>query len=138
VPVAVLWFHSEALMVGIGQDPAISAMAGRYLSLVAPCIFLDIATDCMKKYLQAQSIVAPAMWATTVATLASPLFFYVAIHVMGWGLDGAAAALILCHVTPLVGVAAFVLWHTKQNAGSPTSTWGGFSRQERVDRTGLG
>lgn len=81
----------------------------------------------MKKYLQAQSIVAPAMWATTAATLASPFFFYIAIHVVGLGLDGAAMALILCHVTPLLGVAGFVLWYTHSVAGSQRETWGGFS-----------
>ena len=30
IPVALLWSQSTALMVAVGQDPAIAAMAGRY------------------------------------------------------------------------------------------------------------
>ena len=52
----------------------------------------------MKKYLQAQSIVSPGMYATAVATLMSLVLFYLLVHLAGLGLDGAAIAFILCQV----------------------------------------
>ena len=54
--------------------------------------------QCMKKYLQAQSIVSPGMYATGTATLLSPVFFYGLVHLAGLGLDGAAIAFILCQL----------------------------------------
>lgn len=52
IPVALLWCRSAEVMVAVGQDPAIAAMAGRYLALCIPCLFLGITNDCLKKYLQ--------------------------------------------------------------------------------------
>lgn len=45
IPVALLWTHSESLMLSVGQSAEVAAMAGRYLQLCIPCIFLNIGTD---------------------------------------------------------------------------------------------
>ncbi|GAX80512.1 hypothetical protein CEUSTIGMA_g7950.t1 [Chlamydomonas eustigma] len=115
------------LMIAVGQDPAIATMAGRYLAMCIPCVFLSIATDCMKKYLQAQGIVLPGMIATAAATFLAPAFFYVLVHSLGLGLDGAAIAFILCQVTQASGILGYILWHTNHMRGSSEATWGGFS-----------
>jgi hypothetical protein len=64
----------------------------------------------MKKYLQAQSIVAPAMFSTAAATLMAPVYFYIVVHQMGMGLDGAAFAFILCQLTSLTGLLGYIIW----------------------------
>ena len=63
-----------------------------------PLISPPLLSQCMKKYLQAQSIVSPGMYATGTATLLSPVFFYGLVHLAGLGLDGAALAFILCQL----------------------------------------
>ncbi|GAX76873.1 hypothetical protein CEUSTIGMA_g4319.t1 [Chlamydomonas eustigma] len=136
IPVALLWSQSTALMVALGQDPAIAGMAGRYLCLLIPSLFITIAADCMRKYLQAQAIVSPGMYATAAAAAASPLFFYSLVHAAGLGLDGAALAFSLCQVTALLGVGGYILRHSKQNWGTPNATWSEFSSQAAFSKWG--
>ena len=84
------------------------------MAFCIPCVFFSIATDCMKKYLQAQSIVKPGMYATGAATLLAPVFFYTFVHGMGLGLDGAAMAFILCQVSAM-NVANCMLFPGERN-----------------------
>mmetsp|Transcript_15098 Transcript_15098/g.32719 ORF Transcript_15098/g.32719 Transcript_15098/m.32719 type:complete len:614 (+) Transcript_15098:102-1943(+) len=129
LPVAALWLNSTQLMIAVGQAPDIAAMAGRYLMLCIPCIFFGFAFECLKKYLQAQRIVRPSMYATAAATLLSPLFFHVWVHQAGLGLDGAAYAYMMCQLTSLGSLLAYTVWYTRRTAGQADSTWGGWSLQ---------
>ncbi len=52
IPVAVLWLNSGRLLVALGQERDISMLAGRYLAMCIPCLFLGVAMECIKKYLQ--------------------------------------------------------------------------------------
>jgi hypothetical protein len=42
----------------------------------------------------------------------------------------------MCHLTPLVGVAAFAVWHARKVAGTERATWGGFSPSAALTRWG--
>lgn len=64
----------------------------------------------MKKYLQAQHIVSPGMYANAASTLLAPLYFYALVNQLGLGLDGAAMAFILCQATSFFGLGAYILW----------------------------
>ena len=127
VPVAFLWASIQPLLLSLGQPTEIASMAARYLALCIPCLFLTILTDCAKKYLQAQRIVAPGMWVTGLATALSPVFFYTLVHTFGLGMDGAAYAFICCQLVQAGGLIGYLIYHTKKNIGLPTTTWGGFS-----------
>ncbi len=64
----------------------------------------------MKKYLQAQGIVQPGMYATAGATLLAPVFFYGLVYGAGLGLQGAALAFILCQVAQAGGLLGYIVW----------------------------
>jgi MATE family multidrug resistance protein len=124
VPVALLWSQSTALMVAAGQDPAIADMAGRYLSISMPCIFIAIATDCLKKYLQAQHIVSPGMYATAAGTLMAPVFFYSLVYTLDLGLDGAAIAFVLCQMTAMSGLLGYTVSSgSESECGEECGVW---------------
>jgi MATE family multidrug resistance protein len=53
-PVACLWLVSGPLLIAAGQEPAIAAEAACYLAACAPCLFLSVASECLRKFLQAQ------------------------------------------------------------------------------------
>ena len=44
-PVAVLWLFSGAALAALGQQPEIATMAGRYLALCIPCLFMGTAIE---------------------------------------------------------------------------------------------
>jgi MATE family multidrug resistance protein len=69
--------------------------------------------ECIKKYLQAQRAVLPAMGAAAVATLASPLVFWWFVVKAGMGLDGAAYAFVCCQVMTLVGLLGYTVYRAR-------------------------
>lgn len=75
-----------------------------------PLPFPTTAPQCMKKYLQAQHIVSPGMYANAASTLLAPLYFYALVNQLDLGLDGAAMAFILCQATSFFGLGAYILW----------------------------
>jgi MATE family multidrug resistance protein len=125
--VAALWAASHPLLLALGQAPEIASAASRYLILCIPCLFISTAMECMKKYLQAQRAVLPAMGAAGVATALSPLIFWYFVIRQGMGLDGAAYAFILCQVLTCAGLLGYVIYRAAKQRGQPQQTWPGWS-----------
>jgi hypothetical protein len=46
---------------------------------------------------------------------------------MGLGLWGAGYAYMCCHLTSVTLLGGYIAWHSRAMAGSPRTTWGGFS-----------
>lgn len=127
IPVAMLWMRSESLLLALGQDPAIAVYAGRYLMLCIPCLFLTIAMECVRKFLQSQRVVAPMMMVAAFTTCIAPLYFWTFIFRLNLGLDGAAYAFICCQLTTLTGLLLFQIWRASRLGSDIKQTWGGFS-----------
>lgn len=54
VPVSVLWFYAERILIRLGQTPELAHMAQQYIWIVWPGLLPNLASACMRKYLQAQ------------------------------------------------------------------------------------
>lgn len=46
--VLLLWAHAEAIMLALGQDPAIAVSAAKYLHTLAPSMFTYALADCLQ------------------------------------------------------------------------------------------
>jgi MATE family multidrug resistance protein len=119
--------QSHALLLQLGQQPDIAALASRYLILCIPCLFLTTTMECIRKYLQSQRAVKPAMAVSAAVLLASPLFFWLLVEKCQLGLDGAALAFIACQVTTLLGLLGYVMYRAWRLQGKREQTWGGWS-----------
>lgn len=119
--------QSHALLLQLGQQPDIAALASRYLILCIPCLFLTTTMECVRKYLQSQRAVKPAMAVAAAVLVASPLFFWLLVEQCQLGLDGAAFAFIACQVTTLLGLLAYVVYRAWRLQGKREQTWGGWS-----------
>lgn len=126
-PLVLLWSMSHALLLQLGQQPEIAALASRYLILCIPCLYLTTTMECVRKYLQAQRAVKPAMAVAAVTLAASPLFFWFAVERLGLGLDGAALAFITCQLATLLGLLGYVVYRAQRMRGKKEQTWGGWS-----------
>lgn len=102
VPLALLWLFTEPVLLAFGQDPATSALAGRYVMVQIPALPPFLLFLVVRQYLQARGIVRPAMW---IAFVALPVNAFVNwLLVFGrWGLPemGAVGAGVGTAVTQL-------------------------------------
>lgn len=121
--------QSHALLLQLGQQPEIAVLASRYLILCIPCLFLTTTMECLRKYLQSQRAVKPAMVVAGAVLAASPLFFWLLVEQCQMGLDGAAFAFIACQVTTLLGLLGYVVYRAWRLQGKREQTWGGWSRE---------
>ncbi|GFQ06467.1 mate efflux family protein 7 [Phtheirospermum japonicum] len=72
LPVCVLWVYTDELLILIGQDPVISAEAGKFSIWMIPSLFPYAVLQSLNRYLQTQSLIYPML----VSSLAS-LWIYV-------------------------------------------------------------
>lgn len=119
--------QSHTLLLQLGQQPEIAALASRYLIMCIPCLFLTTTMECIRKYLQSQRAVKPAMAVAAAVLVASPLFFWLLVEQCQLGLDGAALAFIACQVTTLLGLIGYVVYRAWRLKGKREQTWGGWS-----------
>uniref|UniRef100_A0A383V4G4 Protein DETOXIFICATION n=1 Tax=Tetradesmus obliquus TaxID=3088 RepID=A0A383V4G4_TETOB len=133
IPVALLWLNSHALLLQLGQQPDIAALASRYLVLCTPCLFLTTAMECTRRYLQAQRAVKPTMAVGAATLAASPFIFWAFMVKAQLGLDGAALAFISCQLLTLLGLLSCVAWRAVRMEGKREQTWGGWSNEAFAD-----
>ena len=62
IPLGLVWLYAGRVLVSFGQDPATSALAGRYVLVQIPALPLFLLFMVLRQYLQARGIVRPAMW----------------------------------------------------------------------------
>jgi MATE family multidrug resistance protein len=62
IPLGLAWLVTGRALVAFGQDPATSALAGRYVLVQLPALPLFLLFMVLRQYLQARGIVRPAMW----------------------------------------------------------------------------
>ncbi|KAL3618968.1 hypothetical protein CASFOL_037196 [Castilleja foliolosa] len=64
LPVSVLWVYTEKLLLLMGQDPLISAEAGKFAILLIPSLFAYAILQALVCYLQTQSLILPMLWSS--------------------------------------------------------------------------
>ncbi|KAG0481545.1 hypothetical protein HPP92_012403 [Vanilla planifolia] len=124
VPLAIGYVFSRPLLILLGQSPEIAASASVFVYGLIPQIFAYAANFPIQKFLQAQSIVAPSAYISTVTVAIHLLLSWLVVFKLGVGLLG--ASLVLSTSWWIVVVAQFVYIVTSQRC---RLTWTGFSSQ---------
>ncbi|KAJ3295257.1 hypothetical protein HDU79_009578 [Rhizoclosmatium sp. JEL0117] len=106
IPVAVLWWFTEPLLLLAGQDDVIAELSGRYTRLLIPSLFPFVISECVKRFLMSQGIMAAQM--LVIGVVAPINFFLQYVFVFtSWKLglqgEGAPFALTISHT--LIAVA---------------------------------
>eukprot|EP00257_Ricinus_communis_P022878 XP_015582727.1 protein DETOXIFICATION 12 [Ricinus communis] len=93
IPLSIIWTFMGKLLVSIGQDPAISHEAGKYMMWLVPSLFAYAALQPLVRYFQMQSLITP-MLLSSCATLCfhMPLCWVLTFHS---GLENLGAALAM-------------------------------------------
>lgn len=122
--IAVLWCFTEPILVLLRQDEDIARLAGYYTLVLIPGLPFVMVFECLKKYLQSQSIMAPIFYAMLVASVIDILMCWALVNGAGMGLHGAPIALVFAWASLPIFLGIFI-----KVRGLHKRTWGGWSRE---------
>ncbi|KAF3795001.1 hypothetical protein EJ110_NYTH06237 [Nymphaea thermarum] len=107
IPITILWFYMEKLLILIGQDSDISHEAGKYALCLLPGLFGFALLQPMAKFLQSQSLVLPLLGASAFTLCFHVPVCWLLLFKSSVGYVGAAVAVSLSY---WVNVAALALY----------------------------
>lgn len=79
IPIALMWWFSEAILLALGQEPEIAQIAGLFIKWMIPGLFPIFLNECLRKYLFAQGIMQPSMYITIFAACLSLFLQYLLV-----------------------------------------------------------
>ncbi len=86
-------FFSSDILYSMGQLPTVVPIAEEFIHVMLPALFFALQYQNSLRYLQAMNIFLPGMFVTLVTAALHPLWCYICIFQMEWGVAGAAIAL---------------------------------------------
>ena len=127
--VSAMWIQAEGLFLILGQEPSLAKEAASYLHYSIPALWFIGYSECLKRYLTAQNIIASTTISSCIAMAVAPLANYVTVVRLKWGLFGAAMAMNCAQCTPFV---VLLLWTVRREVrlrklGAEEATWRGWS-----------
>ena len=66
IPISILWWNAEAILIVLGQDPSVSSAAGDYIRWLIPFIWCFAAQGAFNAWLNAQRIMKPGAAASVM------------------------------------------------------------------------
>ncbi|GER48067.1 MATE efflux family protein [Striga asiatica] len=97
IPLSVLFILTEKLLLMTGQDPLISAQAGKFAIQLIPTLFAYAILQCLVRYLQTQSLIFPMVWSSLAALGFQLPLCWAFVFKLGFGNTGAALSVGLSY-----------------------------------------
>ena len=92
VLVSALWCFTEPVLVFLRQDPEVSSAAASFVRFQIPGLFAFSFLQCLLRYLQAQSVVAPLVACSVAPFALHVALAYLLVAVLGLGIAGVLLA----------------------------------------------
>ncbi|KAG6587668.1 Protein DETOXIFICATION 16, partial [Cucurbita argyrosperma subsp. sororia] len=124
IPLAVIWANTGEILKLLGQDPEISAEAGKYAISMIPSLFAYGLLQCLNRFLQTQNVVFPMVMSSGIAALLHIPICWVLIFKVGLEIRGAAVANSISYWLNVLILTLYVKF-----SSSCSSSWTGFSVQ---------
>ncbi|KAI3451796.1 hypothetical protein Pfo_008461 [Paulownia fortunei] len=93
IPVSLLWIFTEKMLIFIGQDPLISAEAGKFAIRLIPTLFPYAILQSVVRYLQTQSLILPMLWSSLASLCLQLPLCWAFIFKLNLGSAGAALSI---------------------------------------------
>uniref|UniRef100_A0A0D3CWU5 Protein DETOXIFICATION n=2 Tax=Brassica TaxID=3705 RepID=A0A0D3CWU5_BRAOL len=93
IPLSIIWFNTEHILVLVHQDKSISSVAGSYARYMIPSLFAYGLLQCINRFLQAQNNVFPVFVCSGITTCLHLLLCWLFVLKTGLGYRGAALAI---------------------------------------------
>ncbi|KAL0697767.1 hypothetical protein Bca4012_053889 [Brassica carinata] len=95
IPISIIWFNMEKLLVFLGQDQAIAHEAGRYAAWLIPGMFSYAVTQPLTRYFQNQSMIKPLLVTSCLVFCLHVPLCWLLVYKSGLGFLGGAVAMCL-------------------------------------------
>ncbi|GAB4844837.1 Protein DETOXIFICATION 54 [Ancistrocladus abbreviatus] len=110
IPISILWANLETIMVFLGQDREVTAMAATYCVYSLPDLLTNTLLQPLRVYLRSQKVTKPMMYCTLIAVAFHVPLNYMLVVVMRWGVPGVAVASVVTNINMMVLMAGYVYW----------------------------
>ncbi|XP_027342677.1 protein DETOXIFICATION 16-like [Abrus precatorius] len=124
IPLAINWANTRSILIFLGQDPEISAEAGKYAQLMVPSLFAYGLIQSLNRFLQTQNIVFPMMLSSGATVLLHLLVCWIMVFKSGLGSRGAAIANSISYWLNVLMLTLYVKF-----SPSCAETWTGFTKK---------
>lgn len=128
LPVAVLWLSTTPVLIWLRQDPEVSKAAGTCVLYYLPSLPFMLYFDSLRRYLLAQGIAQPTLWATAVANVVCIGIGYGLILHTNLSFYGVSVTLSIANVLQFVILVAYTLYY-----GLHKPTWRTITVKELLD-----
>lgn len=123
LPCILLWWNVENGLLLIKVDPMVARVAGKYLRTIWLLLPFRFAAVALMKFLQAQSIMTPFMYAGIVANVFNVFINWLLIVHLDLGVSGSAYALLLSTIVQTLYLLIYVYFYYENNH----HCWAGWS-----------
>ncbi|XP_030467990.1 protein DETOXIFICATION 54 [Syzygium oleosum] len=108
VPIGLLWVNLEPIMIFMGQDRDITAMAAAYCMYSLPDLLTNTLLQPLRVFLRSQCVAKPMMYCSLAAVAFHVPLNYALVVGAGMGVPGVAVASVLTNVNMVGLMAAYV------------------------------
>ncbi|KAG6557727.1 hypothetical protein Mapa_000493 [Marchantia paleacea] len=123
IPISVLWWNMEPLLLLIGQEAQISKHTTVYMRTMIPFLWASAFIQTTIKYLQSQSVVVPIMIFSVSTFVVHIPLVYLLIYTLNVGYLGGALAISISYWMMLLQLLVYVAYSESRRA---EKTWTGF------------
>ncbi|KAH6795263.1 hypothetical protein C2S52_005740 [Perilla frutescens var. hirtella] len=95
IPISLLWIYAEKLLILIGQDPLISAEAGKYSLMLIPALFASAFLESLVRFLQTQHLIIPMLCSSLVSLCIELPLCWVFTFKFDLGVAGGALSVVI-------------------------------------------
>ncbi|KAL9308033.1 putative multi antimicrobial extrusion protein [Arabidopsis thaliana] len=124
VPLSIVWFYTEDILVLVHQNKSIARLAGSYARYMIPSIYAYALLQCLNRFLQTQNNVFPVFVSSGITTCLHLLLCWVFVLKSGLGHRGAALAISVSYWVNVILLSCYVKF-----SASCSQTWTGFSKE---------
>ncbi|KAL7141655.1 hypothetical protein ABFS83_08G068400 [Erythranthe nasuta] len=120
LPVSLLFIFTEKLLLLTGQDPLISAEAGKFAIQLIPTLFPYAILQCLVRYLQSQSLIFPMVWSSLASLFFQLPLCWAFVFKLNLGNSGAAFSIGISYWFNVVLLVLYVKYSPSCNKTRPS------------------
>lgn len=113
IPVSIIWIYTENILLITGQDPAISAEAGKFSIWLIPSLIPYAILQSLIRFLQTQSLIIPMLFSTLATLFIHLAISWAFIFKTDLGSAGAALSIGLSYWLNVIFLALYVKYSAK-------------------------
>ena len=111
-PISLLWVFMDKVLVLLGQDHAISLLAGKYCVWLIPSLFGYAVLQALVRYFQTQTLIFPMVVTSIIVLVLHIPICWVLVFELGLGQNGAALSIGISYWLSVILFGIYIKYST--------------------------